>query len=127
MMPQPLLNAVILFTIALVFYTTGVWGERLRRELKPWHIVVFSLGVFTDALATWVTYKFIGALVFTPHAIFGFIALFLMTFHFIWSILVISGTNEKSKARFHRFSIFAWGVWMFSYLTGFALGIGRFI
>jgi len=39
----------------------------------------------TDALATWITYDFTGGFVFTPHAIFGFIELFLMTFHFLWA------------------------------------------
>ena len=127
MMPEPLLNAVILFTVALVFYTTGVWAERLDKRLKPWHVVIFSLGVATDVLATWVTYNFIGGIVYTPHAIFGFIALFLMTFHFLWAAWVISRKNELIISRFQHFSIFAWGIWMVSYLTGFVLGIERFI
>jgi len=127
MMPEPLLYAVILFTVALVFYTTGVWAERLGKRLKPWHVVMFSLGVAADALATWLTYNFIGGIVYTPHAIFGFIALILMTFHFLWATWVISRKNELIISRFHHFSIFAWGIWMASYLTGFVLGIERFI
>jgi len=127
MIPKPLLTAVILFTVALFFYTTGVWSERFHRGLKSWHVVVFALGVFTDAWATWVTYQFIGAIVYTPHALFGFIALFLMTLHFLWAISVVIVQNEGMKIRFHHFSVFAWGVWMVSYLTGFILGIERFI
>ena len=127
MMPEPLLHAGIWFTVALVFYTTGVWSERLYRGLKPWHVAVFALGVLADSLATGITYQFIGAIVFTPHAIFGFIALLLMTFHFLWAITVIIVKNETMKERFHQFSIFAWAVWMFSFLTGFILGIERFI
>ncbi len=127
MMPQPLLYAVILFTVALVFYTTGVWAERFHKRLKPWHVLVFSLGVATDALATWVTYDFIGGIVYTPHALFGFIALFLMTLHFLWAAWVIAGKDELKITGFHRFSIFAWGIWMVSYITGFVLGAERFI
>ncbi len=111
----------------MVFYTIGVWAERIGKRLKPWHLVVFALGVFTDAWATWLTYQFIGAIVFTPHAIFGFIALFLMTFHFLWAVLVIKGRDERKISTFHRFSIFAWGIWMVSYLTGFITGLERFL
>jgi len=84
-MPPMLLYAVILFTVALVLYTISVWSERLQCQLKTWHLVVFGLGVFADAMATWLTIEFVGAIVFTPHALFGFTSLFLMALHFISS------------------------------------------
>jgi len=39
-----ILYGVISFTLALVFYTTGVWSERRARRLKTWHVVAFFLG-----------------------------------------------------------------------------------
>lgn len=126
-MPPLLLYAVIFFTVALVFYTTSVWSERIQRQLKTWHLVMFGFGVITDLLATWLTIKFVGAIVFTPHAIFGFTSLALMMLHFIWATIVMTQHNKTGLARFHRFSLFVWSIWIISYLTGFILGMQRYV
>jgi hypothetical protein len=34
----------ILITLALIFYSVGVWSERLARYLKPWHVAAFWTG-----------------------------------------------------------------------------------
>lgn len=36
-----LIAAISVITSALVFYTIGVWGERLQKRLKFWHLVFF--------------------------------------------------------------------------------------
>jgi uncharacterized repeat protein (TIGR03987 family) len=77
------LYAVVFFTTALILYTTGVWSERFSRRLKAWHVIAFFLGVITDALGTWLMFKNLGYIKFTPHTISGFIGFFLMVFHFI--------------------------------------------
>ncbi|MBM4129467.1 hypothetical protein FJ250_00345 [bacterium] len=41
-----------LITLALVFYTVGVWAERLARYLKPWHVVAFWVGFVFDVGGT---------------------------------------------------------------------------
>ena len=46
------LAAVVLINLALVFYTLGVWAERIRRTLLPWHVVAFWTGLFFDASGT---------------------------------------------------------------------------
>ena len=125
-MPPMLLYAVILFTVALVLYTISVWSERLQCQLKTWHLVVFGLGVFADAMATWLTIEFVGAIVFTPHAIFGFTSLFLMALHFIWAVAVYAGNRKAGMRQFHRFSLLVWSVWMLSYITGFVSGLQKF-
>ena len=125
-MPPLLLYAVILFTVALVLYTTSVWSERLQRQLKTWHMVVFGLGVVTDFVATWLTIEFVGAIVFTPHAIFGFVSLFLMALHFGWALVVYHGDHAAGAIQFHRFSLMVWSVWMLSYITGFVSGMQKF-
>ena len=33
-----IVHAVVLITAALVFYSVGVWGERLQRVLRWWHV-----------------------------------------------------------------------------------------
>ena len=125
-MPPLLLTAVILFSIALVLYTTSVWSEHLQRQLKTWHLSVFGLGVITDAVATWLTIEFVGAIVFTPHALFGFTSLILMALHFGWALFVFISARQTGTVRFHRFSLFVWAVWMVSYFTGFLTGMQKF-
>ena len=125
-MPPLLLYAVIFFTIALVLYSISVWSERLQCHLKTWHLVIFGLGVIADAVATWLTIEFVGAIVFTPHAIFGFTSLFLMALHFIWAVAVYVGDRKAGMSQFHRFSLLVWSVWMLSYITGFVSGLQKF-
>ncbi len=124
-MPPLLLYAVILFTAALVLYSISVWSERLQRRLKTWHLVVFGVGVVADAIATWLTIEFVGAIIFTPHAIFGFTSLCLMALHFIWAVAVYAGDKKAGMNQFHRFSLLVWSVWMLSYITGFVSGLQR--
>lgn len=125
-MPPLLLYAGILFTIALVLYTTSVWSERIQRQLKTWHLVVFAIGVITDVLATWLSILFVGGIVFTTHAIFGFSSLVLMLLHFFWAVLVYVRDKQAGARQFHRFSLFVWSVWMMSYLTGLITGMQKF-
>jgi hypothetical protein len=30
---------------ALIFYSVGVWSERIARYLKPWHVAAFWTGL----------------------------------------------------------------------------------
>ena len=126
-MPPLLIYAVILFTLALVLYTTSVWSERLQNDFKTWHLLVFALGVIIDALATWLTIEFMGGIVFTPHAVFGFISLIMMLLHFCWALVVYVGDKQAGRLQFHRFSLLVWSVWMMSYITGFVSGIQKFV
>ena len=50
---QPLLmKAVIAITLALVFYTIGVWSEHRAKVLKPLHLVFFWFGLCMDTAGT---------------------------------------------------------------------------
>jgi len=118
-----LIVAVIFFTIALVFYTVGVWSERISRRLKRWHVHFFLWGVITDAIGTWLMFVNLGYIKFTPHTVSGFIAFFLMVFHYFWALRVLKKGSEKQLTNFHKFSIVVWAIWMVSYLSGMVLGI----
>ena len=122
-MPLLLLLSVLLFTLAMVLYTLGVWSERRAHRLKPWHAKVFFGGVIVDTAATVLTYVYVGAIVITPHALMGFVSLSLMALHCVWAAWVLRKGNEHALTHFHKFSIFVWSVWMVSYLSGFALGM----
>jgi uncharacterized repeat protein (TIGR03987 family) len=118
-----LIVAVIFFTIALILYTVGVWSERITRRLKRWHVHFFLWGVITDAIGTWLMFVNLGYIKFTPHTVSGFIAFFLMVFHYFWALRVLKKGSEKQLTNFHKFSIVVWAIWMVSYLSGMVLGI----
>lgn len=125
-----LLPAIILITLALVFYTVGVWAERSQKVLKPWHAVFFGLGLAADASGTYLMSLIASAnraagvepsILNQMMAISGVIALVLMAVHFVWAIVVLVRRRESELHRFHRFSVLVWAIWLVPYLTG-ALG-----
>ena len=126
-MPALILWGIFFFTIALVFYSISVWAGWFSKRLKLWHIYVFLIGLLTDYLATVLTYISIGGLVFTWHAILGFISIGLMTIHVVWATIVYRNKSEQSINNFHWISIIVWGIWMISYLSGFSSGIAKVI
>lgn len=124
-MPATIIIATLLFTLALILYSIAIWSDRLSKKLKRWHIFVFFLGVLADGLGVWMTIKFMGgAIVFTPHAIFGFTALILMTLHFLWVLFVFVRAKPRAQS-FYQFSLLAWSIWIVSYLSGFVTGIQK--
>jgi len=52
-MPQMLILPAIIMSLAFVLYTAGVWSERLQRDLKGWHVILFWLGIACDGTATY--------------------------------------------------------------------------
>lgn len=42
----------MLITLALIFYSIGVWSERIARYLKPWHVIAFWTGFLFDVSGT---------------------------------------------------------------------------
>jgi len=122
-----LLPAIILITLALVFYSIGVWAERIARVLKPWHVVFFGLGLAADAAGTLLMTQLAdtsapaegAAAVFNGiMSVTGTIAILLMAVHLAWAIVVLVRNVESEKHRFHRFSVVVWAIWLVPYLTG---------
>lgn len=122
-----LLPAIILITLALVFYTIGVWAERIARVLKPWHAVFFGLGLASDAGGTLLMTQLaststpaegLGGVLIAVMGVTGTIAILLMAVHLAWAIAVLVRNVESEKHRFHRFSVVVWAIWLVPYLTG---------
>ncbi len=126
-MPTLLLYGVYLFTLALVFYSISVWANWFSKQLKLWHIYIFLVGLFLDYLATILTYISLGGLVFTLHAIVGFISIFLMTIHVSWAIYIYVKKEEKAKLNFHKISLIIWSFWVLSYLSGAISGMVKLV
>lgn len=114
-----LILAIIFITLALVFYSIGVWSEKIQKTLKLWHVVVFYLGLICDTTGT--TLMSIiseSKSFFNIHGITGLIAILLMLFHAVWATHVYRENNEQMKKKFHKFSLLVWFIWLIPYLSG---------
>ena len=45
-------TAAIIINLALLFYSIGVWSERIQGRLKVWHTVFFWFGLVCDTWGT---------------------------------------------------------------------------
>lgn len=120
-----LVAAIILITLALVFYTVGVWSEKRAGILKPWHAVMFLLGLLCDGSGTFVmsliasSGNSIGSPVLGDvMAVTGTLALILMAAHAVWALIVLIRDREAELRFFHRFSLVVWGIWLIPYIVG---------
>ena len=124
-MTSALAISIVLINAALLFYSLGVWAERISRYLKRWHVVGFWIGFAFDVSGT-------TAMHFNSdnpfditnlHTLTGQIALWLMCFHAAWATRVIKKDNKEVRSQFHRFSVFVWLVWLIPYLGGVIIGV----
>ncbi len=116
--------ASVLITLALVFYSLGVWAEHLARYLKPWHVAAFWTGFLFDTSGTIAMDLLEPGFDWTSlHTITGQLALWLMLVHAIWATWVAWRGSEKTRRSFHRFSLVVWGIWLVPYIGGMFLGM----
>lgn len=118
-----LIYAIVFMNLALLFYTVGVWGEKLGGKLKSWHLVLFYIGLVCDTTGTLVMEaiaKSSGRLVSGDyiHGITGVIAIVLMIIHALWATYVLVKKNDEVIMKFHKFSIVVWGIWLIPFLSG---------
>ncbi len=114
---------VIVINFALIFYSIGVWSERLSGRLKAWHAVFFWLGIICDTWGTGLMFEMAGGLTFDLHGISGVLAIFLMFIHAIWATIVLVKGNERMIANFHKFSVAVWLIWLIPYSSPMLLRI----
>lgn len=120
-----LIAAITIITLALIFYSVGVWSERIQRGLRGWHVIVFGLGLACDLVGT----TFMAELVRLTghdnrlHAVTGSIAVFLMGIHAVWAFWTFRKGSAKAKRNFSKFSVFVWCIWLIPYLIGMYLGM----
>jgi uncharacterized repeat protein (TIGR03987 family) len=107
----------IVITLALVFYSIGVWSERLQGRLKTWHLAFFWLGLVFDTWGTGLMLDMAGGLTFDLHGISGGIAILLMLVHAAWASVVLLRRDQRAILNFHRFSLFVWLVWLIPYFS----------
>ena len=121
-----LIYAIISITSALIFYTIGVWGEKLQGKLNKWHVYVFWMGLVFDTLGTSIMSIIAGSgFKLNFHAVTGASAIALMLFHAIWATYVLIINNENMKLKFHKFSIIVWIIWLIPFISGAVFGMTR--
>lgn len=120
-----LIAAVVIISMALIFYSVGVWSERIQGGLRGWHVVAFGLGLVCDFVGT----AFMAELVRLTgqdnrlHAVLGSVAIFLMAVHAIWAFWTFRRGTPQAKRTFSRFSIVVWCIWLIPYFIGVYLGM----
>ena len=102
---------------ALLFYSIGVWSERIAGRLKPWHLVFFVLGLICDTWGTGMMLEMVGGLTFDLHGITGVIAIVLMFIHAAWAAVVLRRKDERAIQNFHKFSVAVWLIWLIPYFS----------
>jgi len=115
--------AVIVINLELLFYSIGVWSERLQGRLKVWHTAFFWLGLVFDTWGTGMMFDYVGGMSYDLHGISGVLAIALMFIHALWATIVLLRKNERMIASFHRFSILVWFIWLIPYSSPMLLRI----
>jgi len=119
-----LIYAIIAITLALVFYTIGVWSEKFQGGLKKWHLVMFYFGLVFDTTGTTIMSQIAtGGSLLSFHGITGLLAILLMLFHAVWATVVLVRNDEKAKANFHKLSIIVWLIWLIPFISGAVFGM----
>jgi len=119
--------STLLITLALVFYSTGIWSERFSRYLKGWHVSAFWTGFVFDVSGTWSMARLSEHPfnLLDLHAITGQLALWLMLIHAIWATYVVRKGSKASRKHFHRYSLIVWLIWLIPYFGGMIMGMSK--
>lgn len=129
-MSKTLIFAIITITLALIFYTIGVFSERRAKSLNKNHVIIFWIGLLCDTTGTLTMGQIaksgsetMSVLSQTLHGVTGFLAIVLMLFHALWATWVLYKDDESKKIAFHKFSIVVWLIWLVPYIIGMFIGM----
>lgn len=120
-----LIVAIVILTMAFIFYSAGVWNERLQQGLRRWHIWLLGLGLICDLAGV----TFMAELLRLTgednggHTVLGSITVFLLAVHVAWAFRTYRKSSVRSRQRFSRFSIAVWSIWLIPYCLGMYMGI----
>ncbi|MFC1670140.1 HsmA family protein [Spirochaetota bacterium] len=116
-----LIAAIITITLALIFYTLGVWGEKLSRGLNKWNLSMFWIGLIMDTTGTTLMLEQSDTVADTFHLFTGVVAIVLMAIHAVWATIVLIRKNDKMIRDFHKFSFIVWLIWLVPYFSGMVM------
>ena len=121
-----LIYAIITITLALMFYTVGVWSEKIQGELKKWHLFIFWIGLTFDTIGTTLMSKISNeGFILNFHGITGLAAIVLMLVHAVWATKVLLKNDSAERNNFHKFSICVWIIWLIPFVSGAIFGVSH--
>jgi len=127
-MSSTLIFAAVAMVLALVFYTSGVIGERKSKSLNKVHVLLFWLGFISICIGIYFIGKIVQSNVATTdvatsmlQSLVGMIAVFIMLFHCVWATWALIRNNESQQKIFHKFSLIIWIVWLVPYVISIML------
>jgi uncharacterized repeat protein (TIGR03987 family) len=122
-----LILSTTLITLALVFYSTGIWAERFSKYLKGWHVAAFWTGFVFDVSGTLAMTRLadgpFNLLEF--HSLTGQVAIWLMLIHAIWATYAVKKGTENTRKQFHKYSLLVWLIWLIPYFGGMIAGMSH--
>jgi len=119
------LFSTIFITLALIFYSLGVWSERLVKYLKSWHVIIFWIGFTFDITGTFLMHLLAEGKfnILDMHTLTGQIALWLMLAHATWATIVVRKDKKSLRVKFHKYSFFVWLIWLIPYFGGMIMAM----
>lgn len=122
-----MLRAVILMTLALIFYTWAVFSGR-KNGLHTRHLIIFGIGLVCDFLGTNEMNYIARIYGKAPewHNIAGIASLAGMAFHFLLALAAsLMKRTEAVNRVFHRVSLIIYSCWLAAFLSGAISGMLR--
>lgn len=114
------LSAIIFITLALILYSTGIWGEKIVKRLLLVHVILLWLGWVCDFTGTTLMTVVAGRLSFNLHSLSGALAILLMLSNAIWATVVYRSKNKAALNAYSKFSVVVWLIWLIPFIGGMA-------
>jgi uncharacterized repeat protein (TIGR03987 family) len=118
-MNSTLIKAVVVVTIALIFYSIAVVTEQRKGRISKNVLIFLTLGVLFDIAST--TLMIVGSrkIPLTVHGVIGYSALTVMLIDtvLIWLYWRKSGSQPVSR-RLNLYTRLAYGWWVIAYIAG---------
>ena len=110
--------SMVIISLALVFYSVGVWANFFSRRLQWWHWVMFVLGLICDGWGTLLMMELTGGkMALDVHYISGTLAFLLMLVNVIRALVVLLKKDEKAIRSYHKFAMLVWFIWLIPWLS----------
>ncbi len=118
-MNSGLMQAVVVVTCALIFYSAGVINEQRKGMLDKRILFYLTVGVTLDISATALMIINSSNIPITFHGLLGYSALLVMLIDavLIWKHWLKNKTGAVPH-RLHMYTRFAYGWWVVAYIAG---------
>ena len=110
--------AVILVSLALIFYSSSIIFNLISKEIKTFVLTLIWLGVFCDVTGTIFMFQIRPGVNFDLHSIIGISALFLMSVKAVILVFRYFKHNKTDSKIFKIYGIVSWLLWLYVFFSG---------